>query len=99
MTLFKIAAANTSKEAWEILKEEFHVRGSSTNTIQNAEAIVNPAEADESNEEVNFTASMIEAKYKHIDEVYCVYATVDDEGNEESNVEIKKINNEGIDRR
>lgn len=73
--------------------------GSYTNTNQIVEVIVNPTKADESNEEINFIASMTEAEHKHIvdvDEVHYVYASLDDEGNKESNVEIEKINNEHI---
>ena len=44
----KIAATNASKEAWDILNEEFNVGGSSTNIVvsQNVEDIVKPTEVE-----------------------------------------------------
>ena len=98
---FKLVVANTSKKDWEILNKEFNVRGSSTKSTINqiVEAIVNPAKADESNEEVNFIVFVNEAEHKdivNVDEVQCVYPIINDEGNEKSNIEIEEENNEDI---
>lgn len=89
--LFKIAATNTSKEAWEILKEEFDLRGSSTNINQNDEAIVNIAEGEVNmkieDNEINISVS--EREHGHMVNINEVqYASVDDTWNGKSNIEI-----------
>ena len=99
---FRIVAANTSKEAWEILNKEYNAKGSITKTIvnQNDEAIVNIVEAKGNmkieDNEINLSVS--EREHEHMVNINKVqYASVDAEENKESNIDIEEENNEDID--
>ena len=65
------------------MKEELDLRRSNTNINQITEVIVNPTKADQIN--------MTEVEHiVDVNEVQCVYASVDDKGNGKSNIEIAK---------
>jgi uncharacterized protein YajQ (UPF0234 family) len=73
------------------LKEEFDLRGSSTNINQNDEAIVNTAEVEVNmkieDNEINLSVS--EREHEHMVNINEVqYASIYDTGNGKSNIEI-----------